>query len=97
MNKLKYIQTLGRKAKKASEELSNINDKKKNAVLKTFYSEIKNNTKQILNANKIDIINSKKNKLKDNWVNDGINYTDQEKQLTIKILNHASLLSNSQS
>ena len=37
------------------------------------------------------------NKLKDNWVNDGINYIDQEKQLTIKILNQASLLSNSQS
>ena len=29
MSKLKYIQTLGKKAKKASEELSNINDKKK--------------------------------------------------------------------
>ncbi len=85
MSKLKYIQTLGKKAKKASEELSNINDKKKNAVLKTFYSEIKNNTKQILNANKIDIINSKKNKLKDNLIDRSMLNLDRIKSILASI------------
>ena len=68
MSQLKYIQTLGKRAKKAAEDLSDLNEKKKNDVLKTFYSKIKNNSNQILNANKIDILNSKKNKLKDNLI-----------------------------
>jgi len=60
MSQLKYIQTLGKRAKKAAEDLSDLNEKKKNDVLKTFYSKIKNNSNQILKANKIDILNSKK-------------------------------------
>jgi glutamate-5-semialdehyde dehydrogenase len=68
MNKLKYIETLGIKAKKASEELINISEKKKNQVLKTFYSKIKTNSDKILKANKLDIQNSKKNKIKDNLI-----------------------------
>ena len=64
MNKLKYIEALGIKAKKASEELINISEKKKNQVLKTFYSKIKTNSDKILKANKLDIQNSKKISLK---------------------------------
>ena len=41
MSKLKYIQTLGKKAKKASEELSNINNKKKMPYLKLFTLKLK--------------------------------------------------------
>ena len=41
MSKLKYIQTLGKKAKKASEELSNINDKKKMLYSKLFILKLK--------------------------------------------------------
>jgi len=41
MNKLKYIETLGIKAKKASEELINISEKKKNQKKKTFYTKNK--------------------------------------------------------
>ena len=68
MNKLKYIQTLGIKAKKASGELSLLTEEKKNSVLKSFYTNIKNNINLILKANKIDITNSAKNKIKENLI-----------------------------
>ncbi len=68
MNKLKYIQTLGIKAKKASRELSLLTEEKKNSVLKSFYTNIKNNTNLILKANKIDITNNTKNKIKENLI-----------------------------
>ena len=68
MSKLNYIRSLGVKAKKASEELSVLSENKKNAVLKSFYLNIKKNVNKILKANKKDIISSKKNKLKDNLI-----------------------------
>ena len=68
MNKLKYIQTLGIKAKKATRELSLLTEEKKNSVLKSFYTNIKNNINLILKANKIDITNSAKNKIKENLI-----------------------------
>lgn len=68
MNKYKYIETLGKKAKVASEELLNLSEHKKNEVLKQFHSKVKKNTNLILKANKIDILNSKKNKLSDNLI-----------------------------
>ena len=68
MRKLNYILSLGAKAKKASEELSVLSESKKNAVLKSFYLNIKKNANKILKANKIDIVSSKKNKLKDNLI-----------------------------
>ena len=68
MSKLNYIRSLGTKAKKASEELSVLSENKKNAVLKSFYLNIKKNVNKILKANKKDIISSKKNKLKDNLI-----------------------------
>ena len=68
MTKLNYIRSLGAKAKKASEELSILSENKKNTVLKSFYLNIKQNFNKILKANKIDILSSKKNKLKDNLI-----------------------------
>ena len=68
MNKLKYIQTLGIKAKKATRELSLLTEEKKNSVLKSFYTNIKNNTNLIIKANKVDITNSTKNKIKENLI-----------------------------
>ena len=68
MNKLKYIRDLGAKAKKASQELSILSENKKNAALKSFYLNVKKNLNKILKANKLDIILSKKNKLKDNLI-----------------------------
>ena len=60
MSKLNYIRSLGAKAKKASEELSVLSENKKNAVLKSFYLNIKQNVNKILKANKIDSYQVKK-------------------------------------
>ena len=68
MSKLYYIRSLGAKARKASEDLSVLPENKKNAVLKSFYLNIKQNVNKILKANKIDVVLSKKNKLKDNLI-----------------------------
>ena len=68
MNKLNYIRSLGAKARKASEDLSILSENKKNAVLKSFYLNIKQNVNKIIEANKIDLVLSKKNKLKENLI-----------------------------
>ncbi len=68
MNKLEYIKVLGKKAKLASESLSNLSEKKKNEVLQVFHSKIKSNTNLILKANKTDVLNSKKNKISENLI-----------------------------
>ena len=68
MSKLNYIRSLGAKAKKASEDLSVLSENKKNAVLKSFYSNIKKNVNKILKVNKLDLISSKKNNLKENLI-----------------------------
>ena len=81
MNKYKYIETLGKKAKVASEELSNLSEHKKNEVLKQFHSKIKKNTNLILKANKIDILNSKKNKLSDNLIDRSLLNKDRIKSI----------------
>jgi len=81
MNKYKYIETLGKKAKVASEELSNLSEHKKNEVLKQFHSKVKKNTNLILKANKIDILNSKKNKLSDNLIDRSLLNKDRIKSI----------------
>ena len=68
MSKLNYIRSLGAKAKKASEDLSVLSENKKNAVLKSFYLNIKKNVNKILKINKLDLISSKKNNLKENLI-----------------------------
>ncbi len=81
MNKLNYITNLGIKAKKASEDLSILTEKKKNLVLKSFYLNIKKNSNNVLKANKIDIILSKKNKLKENLIDRSMLNKDRIKSI----------------
>ena len=62
MNKNFYMNTLGIKAKTASENLLKISEKKKNDVLKQFCIYLKKNKKLILDANRKDLHQAKKNK-----------------------------------
>jgi len=55
---------IGEKAKNASYDLSNINIKKRNAVLKQFNIFLKKNSSKILKANQKDILKSKKTNMK---------------------------------
>jgi len=62
------MKKIGEKAKIASHNLSNINYKKKNSVLKQFSKYLKINEQLILNANKKDLINAKSKKIKDSMI-----------------------------
>ena len=62
MYKNLYMNKIGEKAKIASNDLSNISLKKRNAVLKQFSNYLKSNASSILNANRKDILNAQKNK-----------------------------------
>ena len=64
MNKNLYIEKIGKKAKIASQYLSDTNIERRNAVLKKFIQYIKKNSKLILNSNKRDIANAKSKNLK---------------------------------
>ena len=55
MKKNFYIDKLGEKAKIASLSLSNIDNKKRNDVLKQFNKYLKSYSRSILNSNKRDI------------------------------------------
>jgi len=55
---------IGKQAKHASLQLSNININKRNSVLKLFSQYIKNNSRLILSLNKKDILNAKSKKIK---------------------------------
>jgi len=59
-----YMEKIGKNAKFASKGLSNINIDKKNAVLLQFCKYLKIYSKDILKANKKDVVNAKKNKSK---------------------------------
>jgi glutamate-5-semialdehyde dehydrogenase len=62
MNQNLYMQKIGIRAKNAFKDLSNISEKKRNAVLKKFCKHIQENKKLILKANQIDLLKAKKNK-----------------------------------
>ena len=62
------MQKIGEKAKTASQNLSNINFKKKNSVLKQFSKYLKVNEQLILNANKKDLVNAKSKKITDSMI-----------------------------
>jgi len=64
MKKNYYMNKIGEKAKNASYDLSNINIKKRNAVLKQFNIFLKKNSSKILKANQKDILKSKKTNMK---------------------------------
>jgi len=62
------MEKIGKKAKNASLNLSNLNINKKNSVLKEFNYYLKINERLILNANKKDIINAKSKKIKESMI-----------------------------
>ena len=68
MSKNLYMKKIGKKAKLASFNLSNLNIDKKNSVLKQFSHYLKTNERSILNANKKDIFNAKSKKIKNNII-----------------------------
>lgn len=64
MPKNLLMEKIGMKAKLASNDLSKLNIRKKNLVLKQFNQYLKDNEKSILNANRKDISNAKIKKIK---------------------------------
>jgi len=62
MSKNSFMETIGKKAKFASLNLSRLNINKKNSVLKQFSQYLKTNKQSILNANKKDVSNAKSKK-----------------------------------
>jgi len=69
MTKNLYMEKIGKKAKIASLNLSNLSIDKRNSVLKQFSHYLKTNEKLILNSNKKDISNAKSKKIKDSMIN----------------------------
>ena len=63
-----YMQKIGKKAKLASLNLSNLTIDKKNSVLKQFNQYLKINERSILSANKKDISNTKSKKIRDSMI-----------------------------
>jgi len=81
MTNISYMKGIGIKAKIASKNLSNLSQKKRNAVLKQFCIYLKKNKKLILKANKIDVLKTSRIRnsmvdrlvLNDEKINDIIN------------------------
>ena len=86
-----YLDKIGSNALNASKDLSQLNEKKKNKVLKDFCKNIKLNKSKILKANKIDVSNANKKGLSKNLIdrlilNDNkINYIIKSVQDVIKL------------
>ena len=68
MSKNSYMEKIGKKAKLASLNLSNLTIDKKNSVLKQFNQYLKANEQSILSANKKDISNAISKKIKDSMI-----------------------------
>ena len=86
-----YLDKIGSNALNASKDLSQLNEKKKNKVLKDFCKNLKLNKSKILKANKIDVSNANKKGLSKNLIdrlilNDNkINYIIKSVQDVIKL------------
>ena len=68
MYKNLLMEKIGKKAKFASHDLSKLNIKKKNSVLKQFNQYLRISEKLILSANKKDISHAKSKKIKDSMI-----------------------------
>jgi glutamate-5-semialdehyde dehydrogenase len=68
MSKNLYMKKIGEKAKIASLNLSKINIKKRNSVLKKFKQYLKTNSQQILIENKKDVSYARSKKIKENMI-----------------------------
>ena len=62
------MEKIGKKARKASLHLSEINIKKRNAILKLFSKYLHTNSNSILHANKKDIFNAKSKKIRESII-----------------------------
>ncbi len=62
------MKKIGEKAKSASSDLSKIDIKKKNSVLKQFSQYLKSNERSILNANKKDVSSAISKKIEDSMI-----------------------------
>ena len=68
MAKNSFMKKIGEKAKSASSDLSKIDIKKKNSVLKQFSQYLKSNERSILNANKKDVSSAISKKIEDSMI-----------------------------
>ena len=68
MSKNFYMEKIGKKAKIASLNLSNLNIDKRNSVLKQYSQYLKTNSHLILNSNKKDIANAKSKKIRHSMI-----------------------------
>ena len=57
-----YMEKIGENAVNSLKQISSLNIKKKNSVLKLFSSLLKKYSKSILKANRLDLFNVQKNK-----------------------------------
>tara|TARA_B100000700_G_scaffold246371_1_gene275261 strand:+ start:2912 stop:4174 length:1263 start_codon:yes stop_codon:yes gene_type:complete len=63
-----YMDKIGKKAKAASRQISNVSIEKRNSVLKLFSKYIKDNSRSILISNQKDITNAKSKKVKNSFI-----------------------------
>ena len=68
MTKNSFMKKIGEKAKSASSDLSKMDVRKKNSVLKQFSQYLKSNERSILNANKKDVSNAISKKIEDSMI-----------------------------
>ena len=68
MTKNSFMKKIGEKAKSASSDLSKMDIKKKNSVLKQFSQYLKSNERSILNANKKDVSSAISKKIEDSMI-----------------------------
>ena len=68
MSKNLYMEKIGQKSKAASLNLSKIDLKKRNSVLKLFSKYLKVNSRLILNSNKKDLSFAKSKKISDSMI-----------------------------
>ena len=68
MPKNLYMEKIGKRAKLAALHLSNINNDKRNSVLKQYSQYLKTNSRSILNSNQKDVSNAKSKKIKDSMI-----------------------------
>jgi len=84
-----YLDKIGLNALNASRNLSLLNEKKKNKVLKDFYKNFKQIQKRILKANKTDISRANKNKVRKIWL---IDYCSMNIRLILYLIRYRQLL-----
>ena len=68
MNIKKYILTLGKQSLLSSNKSGTYSSSQKNNTLRTISHNLKSDTKKILDANKVDLINAKQKGIKDSMI-----------------------------